>query len=52
MGYAPTGSFVRSLVTLILMEHGDNRPLGKNWLTTIKKRYLQIISQMGWKQEA
>jgi len=52
LGYAPTSSLVRSLVTSILTENGDNRPLGKNWLASFKKRHPEVISKMGRKQEA
>jgi hypothetical protein len=39
-------------VTSILKENGDNRALGKNWLTSFKKRHPEVISKMGRKQEA
>lgn len=52
LGYAPTGSFVRSLVTSLLVENGDTKPLGKNWVDNFKKRHPEIISKMGRKQEA
>lgn len=52
LGYAPSSSFVRSLVTSILKENGDAQPLGKNWLDSFKKRHPEIISKLGRKQEA
>jgi hypothetical protein len=43
---------VRSFVTLIFMEKGDTKPLGKNWLTAFKKRHPEVILKMCRKQEA
>jgi hypothetical protein len=52
LGYAPTASFVRPLVTSVLQENGDTKPLGKNWVDSYKKRHPEVISKMGRKQEA
>lgn len=52
LGYAPSAAVVRSVVLSILEGMGDERPLGKGWITSFKKRNPEIATKIGRKQEA
>lgn len=46
-GYAPSIARVRQMVEVLLRVQGDERPLGKNWITGFKKRNPSIKTMIG-----
>lgn len=52
LGYPATARTVRSIVVSICAKGGDLRPLGRNWMTSFKKRNPSIATKIGKKQEA
>lgn len=51
LGNPPTASVVRAVAASVCRKHGDNRPMGKNWIASFKKRNPEIITKIGKKQE-
>lgn len=43
LGYAPTASAVKKVVSRLLLLKGDLRPLGKKWVQNFRKRHAELI---------
>ena len=47
LGYAPTHAQLRAITTGILLQAGDNKPLGKRWTQHFLIRHPAIKSKLG-----
>ena len=47
LGYAPTHAQLRAIATGVLLQAGDNKPLGKRWSQHFIQRHPAIKSKLG-----
>lgn len=52
LGFAPRASTVRLVVTGMLKEGGDSKPLGRKWMEGFKKRNPEVHTKIGRAQES
>ncbi|KAG6979719.1 hypothetical protein FocnCong_v010364 [Fusarium oxysporum f. sp. conglutinans] len=52
LGYAPSHNQVRATVTVLLRQHGREKPIGVHWLARFMKRHPSIKTKIGKLQEA